>query len=525
MKKFISNYYYFLIIIASLVFHIYWLGELSIGDVPGPVDPFLKTLQGYSLFNSNFTDQSIYYQFRDIDPNFEFCFFQKDIFTFRFENSLLGPFPVSLSALVALLLYVLPIQNVFIFFALLNLILYLVIFKKVKQDIAIVILIFFGLPFFIPNSEVSEHSLLIFTEILSYFLIHKFLSKESENGKKYFIFLAGVSLGLGIFFRHEILLFGNLFLCSLFVFKFIPKYKNIIRWKEIFLYFLGLYLTFILFFVMNKYMYGSSVGPRLNANSSGIYSDLFNKFVFYKSILWKEGSNFGLFGYNPIYIITLLISIVYIRHWNAKDILYFLPTLGLIFIVPPLAPNDGGSPWGARYLFLTIFPLVMLTSRSLHFLSLSENKYYIWIFRILIIFSVIQTTISERRSLKAAKEVSIQQKNYISETAVEEADLIIFTSELIAMQTGINYIKFPSILVNHENKIPSLRQKILFDKNKFKKIVIVEPILDNINLSKFSESDLAGIKPSNILSYFDKNFEKMTIERKKLVILHHYINQ
>jgi len=497
------------------------------GNTPGPVDPFLKTLQGYSLFLSNFSDQSIFYAFREIDQNYEFCFFQKEIFTFRLGNSLYGPFPIALTSLVGVLFHFLDFNNMFYFFAILNLLLYFILYRNVKQYISIAFLCFFGLPFFIPNSEVSEHAILILSQILGYRVL-LYAHYELRNDKKLayrFYFLSGILFGSGAFLRHEVLLFGN-FLIVTFILLQWWKYRNKSRdWKKIFTFSIGLYLAFFLFFAMNKFMYGSSVGPRLNANSSGLYSDYIEKLSFFKVILWKDGPNFGLFGNNTLFLITLFLTVYNFRKWNRFDLLMLFPALGLILFVPLLAPNDGGSPWGARYLFLSIYPLVYLSARVLFWMKGYFHGRFLFFLQFVFILSVLQTLSHEVKSLSASKEVSIQQSKYMSETSIEGADLIIFTSELVAMQTGINYIKYPVVLFSHENSLTSFQTKFLNKKEKFKEIVLIEPKIENINLSKFSKEDLEGIKPVKIIESFDKILLKTSIEEKELTIVHRYRNQ
>jgi hypothetical protein len=506
---------------------LYWLGEIGVGSVPGPVDPFLKTLQGYSLYISHFHDQSLFYSLRELDQNYEFCFFQKDIFTFRLGDSLLGPFPISLTSIVAILFNFLDFKSVHLFFTFLNFILYWIILRNVKEYFSIAFLVFFGLPFFIPNSEVSEHALLILTQIAGFYFLKQAIYRERNNLKKNFnlLLLAGVILGSGLFLRHEVLIFANFLIATAFMFKFIGHNRTQISWKGIFLFTIGIYISFAVFFIMNKLMYGSSVGPRLNTNNSGLYSDIGSKLSFFKVILWKEGPYLGLFGKNPFFLITLMITIFFHKKWTFIDKLCLFPSLGLMLVVPILAPNDGGSPWGARYLFLCIFPLIYLTARSYWWIQNNGFGKILVFLQILMTLSILQSMNIERKSLIAAKDVAKQQNKYMHETAIDDADLIIFTSELVAMQTGINYIKYPVVLLNHEDNLPSFQSKFLNNKQRFKKIVLIEPVTENLNLSKFSKTDLAGIKPDFIIKNLDRILQKVSIEKKDLTIVHRYINK
>ncbi len=497
------------------------------GEVPGPVDPFLKTLQGYSLFIDNFSDQSLFYTFRDIDTNYEFCLFQKDIFSFRLKDSLLGPFPITLTSIVALFLHIFSFQKVFIVFAILNLILAWIIFQKINKSFVMAFLVFFGLPFFIPNSEVSEHALLIFTEILGYSLLEKaiYTKRHISYNQNLYLFLAGISFGAGVFLRHEVILFANFLVGFMLFLKLFFKGKSDYTWRALFFLTLGVYISFFLFFIMNKMMYGTSVGPRLNTNSNGLYADFTSKFIFFKSILWKEGPNLGLFGKNPQFLFSLCVSFIFYRKWNLLDKLFLFPTLGMILFVPILAPNDGGSPWGARYIFLTIFPLVCLTSRVLHWIDFQKRPKVSFAIKLILILTLIHGLNVEKKALFATKAVASQQNKYIEETAIKDADLIVFTSELVAMQTGINYIEFPVVLLNQEENFPSFRSKFLSKKDKFKRIVVVEAKLENLNLSSFSGSDLRGIKADGIIKEFDNFLIKQSMKNLELTRIHRYLNK
>ncbi len=516
---------YIFLFLASVLYQSYWLREIELGKVPGPVDPFLKTVQGYSLYESNFKDQGLYYSFLGIDPNYEFCFFQKDIFTFRLGEKLLGPFPIAFTSIVAVLFHFLNLHNIPYFFVTLNLFLSILIFRNVKKSIPIAILVFFGLPFFIPNSEVSEHSILILTQLAGYYFIRISFarSRSGENKIRTEIILAGFFFGIGVFFRHEVLIFGNLIIVTLIGIKYLEKNK-IYKWREVVAFTLTMYLAFIMFFVMNKLMYGSSMGPRFNTNSSGIYSELISKLSFYKVILWKEGPNFGLFGKNLVFLGTLVLAVFQFRKIKTLDKLFFYPSLGLIITVPILAPNDGGSPWGARYLFLCIYPLVYLTAKFLWKYRNKKSWKLGFVLNILVILSVGQTMLIEKKGLNSARLVAKQQLKYKDETSISDANLIIFTSELVAMQTGFNYIDLPVVLLNNEEKFPDFQEKFLNRKDRFKNIVLIEPRTENINLTKFSASDLEGIRPGNIIRRLDSLLTKKDVETKELTIVHRYTN-
>lgn len=515
-----------LIFLSSVIYQMYWLREIELGKVPGPVDPFLKTVQGYSLFESYFKDQGIYYSFLNIDPNYEFCFFQKDIFTFRLGDKLLGPFPISFTAIVAVLFHFLDFQSIPYFFVILNLILSILIFLNVRKSIPIAILVFFGLPFFIPNSEVSEHSILILTQLAGYYFTRvsffRIRRREKEISKE--ICLAGFFFGIGLFFRHEVLIFGNLLIVTLLGMKLLGK-NTIYKWRDVIAFCLCMYLMFILFFLMNKFMYGSSVGPRLNTNSSGVYSDLFSKLSYYKVILWRDGSNYGLFGKNLIFVGTFILSALHFRKMHNLDKLFLFPSIGLILAVPILAPNDGGSPWGARYLFLCIYPLVYLTAKYVGKYRRTKSAKLAYLVNILVILSVAQTMSIEKRGLTSTRLVAKQQLKYKDETAILDADLIIFTSELVAMQTGFNYINLPVVLLKNEEKLISFQDKFLNKKDRFKKIVLIEPRTEMINLTKFSASDLEGIQPLRIIDRLDSLLTKKDMEIKELTIVHRYENK
>jgi len=526
VKPFNFRIFVLTLFVISFGYQIYWIDALNIGSVPGPVDPFLKTLQGYSLKVSNFTDQSLYYRFRNIDKNYEFCLFQKNIFTFRLGDSLLGPFPITLTSIIAFLLNFFSFNKVFLFFSFLNFFLYVLIYKSVKKNFAILFLILFGLPFFIPNSEVSEHALLIIFQIIGYYFFRKFRYSNFDLRNKKFIHLSlsGFFFGIGLFLRHEVLIFGNFLILTLIFLKYIRRKENFLSLKLLISFALSMYVAFILFFVMNKFMYGSSVGPRLNANSAGLYSDLGNKLSFYKVILWKEGPYFGLFGKNPIFLVTCFLILFFRKKWTSLDWMMIFPSIGLILIVPLLAPNDGGSPWGARYLFLCIFPLVFLTGRMIKWSeSLFSGKFSLGI-QIFILLFTIHALGNERKGLLASKKVSEQQSKYMTETSVGKADIIVFTSELIAMQTGENYINYPVILLNHEGNFINFKNKFLKDKEKFKTIVLIEPKTENMNLSKFSAEDLEGIKPDGIIKKFNLELKLTQVENKELVNLYWYKN-
>jgi len=520
MFRFKFQYFFLIFFLATVVYHLSWFVDLKFGEVPGPVDPFLKTLQGYSLFKSGFQDQSLYYQFKDIDPNYEFCFFQKEIFTFRKGDVLFGSFPVAFSVLIALSLKLFSFSSLVYLFITLNFALYILIYRIIPKYISIFFIISWGLPFSVPNSEVSEHSLLIFLQILSLSILFRnsIKKKIGSNGN---YFLSGVLLSSGIFFRHEVFIYLIFLFLTILYLKHFESKKFRASYKNLLFLGLGVFVTICIFLTMNYFMYDSLLGPRLIANSKGIFNFSWEKLEYYRIMLWKDPPYYGLFGYSPIFILTIIFTCIFYKHWNAWDKIMFFPIMGMITLVPVLAPNDGGSPWGARYLFLTVFPLIFLSARLIKWIKVNWNKYLYYVVQFVFILAVFQSILIERKGLKSFGEVSKMQEIYKYETALPQEDLIVITNELLAMQIGMNYFLYPMVLLSGEDKFASFTKKFL-KTGKFKNIAVVEPKTSHLDLTKFSLPDKIGIYPEKILALFDQNLAKISIEEKSLIKLHRY---
>ena len=512
-----------LIVLLSLALHGYWTYEIKPGTAPGSVDPFLKIIQGYSLYTTNFNTQSLYYPLKDIDMEREFIPFQRDIFAIRLNHDLIGPFPIALSALIACMLYFCSPFFLFYIFAFLNFLLYFFIYNNVRKSRHILIFIFFGLPFFIPNSEVSEHSIIVFQQVLSLGLLFKFVKNRHSKKRNFDLALSGLCLGSILFFRHEIMIFALFMVLSILFYSIQKSKRKLFEAKHLFIFVAGISVSFLLFFALNLYLYNNFLGPRVVANSSAIFSSITEKVNFFKTILWKNPPWFGFFGYSRIYLLTLLGFFYFRKRFNSIDRILLASCFGMFLFIPLLAPNDGGAPWGARYLFLAVYPMVYLTAKLIGLIYARNDRNLRYIFIFLFYLFIAHTLYVESRGIVSMVKVGDMQRGYISEIKSEKADLYVFTNELVVMQVGLQYLLRPLVLLNDESKIEMFDKKILMSPN-YKQIVLIEPKLNHINPGAFSVEERKGFSPQKIIKAFDQRLFKLKTMEREYTILHVYQN-
>ncbi|MCE9599634.1 MAG: hypothetical protein K8S54_16870 [Spirochaetia bacterium] len=394
-------------------------------------DNFFKYLQAVSLAKAHFQSEELYYPGRVFDPELK-------AFPFRFpyliesKGSQIGTYPVMLSAIMAGPVAYLPaaaIPFICLGFALFTLFLFWKLFQPTAATLTYAA---FATPLVALGMELSEHPFLLLSSLGGLYFFRRSLSSENLIDP----LLAGILSVVGIWLRLEAILYTVSLLGAWIVVTWrTPRLKGYAMFGA------GSGVIICIFLCFNFLHYGHLFGPRFLGNPGSFDGDLQNHLNRLVSLAFGGKFKLGQFGYSPL----LLLPAVYFLFRRSTDELRILALFVVGFVVAAgiSAPNDGVANWGSRYLYLSLYPALILLDQfyreQVQNLSRLRRMAYFALFAYSVLITFIGIVIQKR--------ASSELKAFQTELNRTEGDLVIFPSQLLASYSGQYYFKKPLLVV------------------------------------------------------------------------------
>ena len=294
---------------------------------------------------------------------------------------------------------------------------------------------------------------------------------------------------------------------------------NLIKFlKEYFYSLLGVLLPLICFFSENYLLYHHPLGARFVINQGSL-----NNFVFAERLdqvihlLFLANWKIGFFGFTPIFLVALVWNLFRknLKSENkhrilAYTLLFFLPFIAII------APNDGVTNWGARYLNLGILPCLFLFDTYIIHILQAKNKWPMRFTYFGLFFSILILVIGFKAQSLATKDI----RQFQDDLNQMDVSLHMAGCESIVLYSGGYYLSVPSMLPRNAEQLDSFlaknHSKILIPKNLiFSKIKMTPMVEQAIKIGLFPPEE----HYNSILKVLNKYYKlEKTIEGKKLTI-------
>lgn len=408
-------------------------------------DQLLKYHQAYSMLQSGFTTENLVYPSLDIDPNYSY-FLWKAPMVFQIGDRMIGQYPIFLTLLVAPVLAFGWIPLLSVSLGALNIASAFLLRKFWKLSLPWILFAFFGTYIFLMGPELSEHQPLLFLELAGLTFFYR-----SEENVRNRIF-AGILLGLGTWLRLEIIVFYGLFWVSGW-FLYGRDW-----WKRSFWTSFSFGILVLLLLLFHTLDYQHPIGPRYfqNFNTGKDEGSVWQRAF---AILIGEYSMPGLLLCLPVLVPLLLLFFrkKNLIRWDREYVHLAIVAYSFSITVAFLAPNDGVSNWGPRYLGLALFPFVLVLH---HFWNRSEWR---WkesatnvLFSGLILYSFGMTIAGVFHYKKTAKEMNAIRSVYKD----SQASTFLYLDEMLCGSSGQIYFQ-KRVFCVHEEKDPKKIRELL----------------------------------------------------------------
>ena len=396
------------------------------------IDSLVKLVQAISIHENQFASEELVYLAKAYDPSNEVH--PLPTFIIHAKDKTLSPFSVNFAGFNAFLLTFFSsskLPYVCLFFGIFSLFI-LAISRRIS--IPTLLLASFGTPLIYQGLEYSENSMLLALQGLGLFFYYLNSDRKSK-------FLSAFFLAMGIFLRLESILFILFFYAfqativyRFHVFKFLKK-----EWPTL----IGTFIPALLFCIQNFYLYDHILGARFLSNQSTLLNfHLFERLVQMRNLIFLTYFKIGFFGFTPIF----LLSMGYLfynkkRMEDKRDIVLLYTLLVFIPITAFIAPNDGVTNWGARYMNLAILPSLFLFNTYYDFWREDESKLKKYALILLIFYSFIILALGLKFQQVATKEIRFFQEDLTHQTS----NLHVLGAETIGLYAGTHF--YDTILI------------------------------------------------------------------------------
>ena len=501
------------------LFYIIAIGILFLGHLRNirpeftyALDSFVKLVQTESIKENHFQSEELLYIAKTFDPESKLQ--PLPTFTIRVKDQFLSPFSVDFAAFNALLLIVISKSHL-PYVCLLFSILTLIVFQYSKTiSFPTLILASLGTPLVYQGLEYSENSLLLLLQGIGFYFYFQDKNKTDK-------FLAGFFLSLGILLRLE----NIVFICILYFFLFLIHYKRKLNdfFRNESPRLLGVLLPILFFVAQNLFLYNHLFGARFISNQGSLSEfHLWERLIQAKNLIFLAYFKIGFFGFTPIF----LFSIVYylfrtneLKESKERVLLYSL--LLFIPLIAFIAPNDGVTNWGARYLNLAILPSLYLFNSFYSEIDFKRKKYFRYLTYFLFGFSIIILLLGMKFQQVATKEIRLFQEDLLK----HPSDLHVLGAETIGLYSGVQFYETPMILPKTAEELDlflSNNRLRLGDQKKliFSRIKSNASIQEGIKMGLFpSESHY-----ETLLNVLRKHYETETVAEGKKLNFHLFSN-
>ncbi|TGL20081.1 dolichyl-phosphate-mannose-protein mannosyltransferase [Leptospira yanagawae] len=377
-------------------------------------DPLIKWIQVVSLWNQNWTTESILFPAKDMDPLFLMSPLNEN-FVFLHQDRLIGQYPIGFTFLYSLLGIIkhqyLPYLN-FIYLALL-----IHLMSKNKFKLPVILFAILGTVIFPLLIDFSENGLFILLSAYGYYFLFKAFE---SNQTKDWIF-GNIFIGLSIWLRLEGILLFAAVQVTIFYIEVVINKKSVLKILHPIRYTIFALLLFS-FLLWNSFSYTDPLGTRHLTNFGRFEKTILDQFQIFLSIIFtfpkKEIWTLGFFLQSPIYLITIL-KINKIDFKNKPTLLFhLLTTIIFLVLVGITSPNDGLTLNG-RYLAIMVFPFTFILNEVFSDIQNEKLKYYsVMVWTILCtIFILIVFFFSSKELKKLKAELSNFQSNLVVTTS------------------------------------------------------------------------------------------------------------
>jgi len=305
----------------------------------------------------------------------------------------------------------------------------------------------FGTPLLSCGMELSEHPFLLLASGLPGLY---FFARAVENDSSRDAFLAGLFAVAGIWLRLEALLYA---LSLLGAWILITLRDRLLKQYAAFL--CGVALIVVSFFVFNFVDYGHILGSRFLANEKQFYVGPLEKLAQVFTLVFFGKFKLGQFGFSPL----LLWPVLFFVFARQKDKLVRILVLfvgSFLLVAGVAAPNDGIVAWGSRYLYLSLYPCLLLLDRFYisqirDSTSLKKIPFYL-LFSYSLLLGLVTFAIQKR--------VAMELKAVQTELQEASGDAVVFSSALVATYMGQFYFTKPTFFVESPESATRLVEEI-----------------------------------------------------------------
>lgn len=399
------------------------------------VDSLVKLYQAESLLANNFTTDSI--NCSALLKSYD-CKYLMPAGFLELNQKLVGPFPIALSFISAILLIVgSPEMGIYVSLILFLITLSVLVFYY-QISLPTIGLLVLGTPLFlhvVSFFDVSV-SLLFFTIGLIYF-------KNPQRRAVHNLFL-GIVIGLSIFFRNE----SIILIFFLMVFKLLYSSQK----KYDIPFSIGILISVSLFFLLNITMYNSSLGPRVLANEGGLLStDLYSKLDILKSLFFMEGKRIGFFGYMPFLLLFFFLLFLFKTHLQLSPLnkIFLYGSFSYIIISGLLSPNDSVIDWGSRYFSIALIPIFMSIDTIFKSNNLTKNKILLGLIILLSLYSAL-TSIKYYNTISKVKNSFKEFQNTLNSVP---SDILVFDNRVFMDMSGLEFRKKPVLYIGNPESL------------------------------------------------------------------------
>ncbi|WP_246048602.1 LA_3751/LA_3752 family putative glycosyltransferase [Leptospira sarikeiensis] len=479
-------------------------------------DQFLKYHQAYSMFQSGFSTESLIYPSFDIDPKYDY-FLWKAPMVFQMGERMIGQYPIFLTLLISpfLVFHWIPIVSVLM--AVFNLISAFILRKYWGLSWFWILFTFFGTYIFLMGPELSEHPPLLLLELLAFTFFYKGENRSLNN------ILGGIALGMGVWLRLEVLIFFFVFWSG----GWIVYGKD--WWKRSFWFSFSFSVVVLLLLVFHTLDYHHPIGPRYfqNFNTGEDQGTVLSRAF---TILIGSYSMPGLLLYLPILVPLLYFFRKKIRNRSLEASYYHLGLVAYAFIllIAFLAPNDGVSNWGPRYVGLALIPFVLVLKQvsegsgwklGISGPNLAFTTFILYSFGMTLAgFAFYQRTSKEMRSIRSVY-------------ADSKANHLLFLDDMLCGSVGPSYFEKRVLCVHNESStegigslVSKLSEKFPGEKVGFisysdavKEYAAKLPESDNSLMNQYRKKVLAEAEIRPVwLDRMEKNWKTGEVKTKGL---------
>lgn len=414
-------------------------------------DGLVKILQSKYWIESGYKKQGISYLGKDFDTEYQFYFAQKLQLD---TGDFIAPFPFLNSVFISPFVRFVWYSGIVYFGAVLFILysLYLRSLTKVNY-----------LPWLLLLCSPLLHHFLLFSDVAlsSIFILIFFGNFYIRKKKNLTTVLSLLFLLFGIFLRTEALILLFLFASyHFFTFVLVDKFQKLEHLKS----FVSFVIVILVYSCINWIVYQNILGPRFEANKSGIVAFSIERLSIIQSLLFSGNGRVGMFFYAPWLLLLSTIFVLNFKAFSKFRILLFGLWLGFVVLVSLFSSNDSNIDWGSRYFTTAYFlPILVFTK----FLKIPEFNYKKIIGILFLVLTFVSLSIN-RRVFFEMRKISTKIQILIQNVYRSEIDLI-FTNELpVANAMGVLQLKVPVLFVSDLTAVPEL-----FKRLRSKQVMVV----------------------------------------------------